>query len=163
MWLKTVVLIGALLSPGLFPTVAPAATSKNADKPSSAARSVIKSSKSLPEPDKQAKKPALAVKPPEPTAAAKKALRKAKAHKKLVPKAIVQPRVDLSGHGLLEAPHRYDPRPTVHNAAVPHPGTTELIHDHFQELDRNQDGRVDPIERAFSRLDIDRDLERSRP
>ena len=35
---------------------------------------------------------------------------------------------------------------------------SDLTHDHFQELDRNQDGAIDPVERAFGRIDMDRDL-----
>jgi hypothetical protein len=34
----------------------------------------------------------------------------------------------------------------------------DLQADHFQELDRNQDGVLDPLERAVGRLDIERDL-----
>src|SRR4029078_7876270 len=40
----------------------------------------------------------------------------------------------------------------------PSPQTPDLTHDHFQELDRNQDGMIDPVERAFGRIDMDRDL-----
>ena len=43
-------------------------------------------------------------------------------------------------------------------AGVPSPQTLDLTHDHFQELDRNQDGMIDPVERAFGRIDMDRDL-----
>lgn len=73
-------------------------------------------------------------------------------------KVFVEPRTSSVGHGLLTDTQRYDPRPAIRQLSVPHPGTTELVHDHFQELDRNQDGKVDPIERAFGRLDIDQDL-----
>jgi hypothetical protein len=79
-------------------------------------------------------------------------------HKKVVPKAVVQPRTDLMYYGVLEDSQRYDPRPNPHTAGVPNPQTPDLIHDHFQELDRNQDGKIDPVERAFGRLDMDRDL-----
>jgi hypothetical protein len=34
----------------------------------------------------------------------------------------------------------------------------DLTFDHFQELDRNQDGVIDPVERAFGRIDMDQDL-----
>lgn len=79
-------------------------------------------------------------------------------HKKVLPKAVVQPRTDLMYYGVLEDSQRYDPRPNPHTAGVPNPQTPDLTHDHFQELDRNQDGKIDPVERAFGRLDMDRDL-----
>ena len=81
-----------------------------------------------------------------------------KVRKTVVPKAVVQPRTDLMYYGVLEDSQRYDPRPNPHTAGVPNPQTPDLIHDHFQELDRNQDGKIDPVERAFGRLDMDRDL-----
>ena len=80
------------------------------------------------------------------------------AHKKVAPKGVVQPRTDLMYYGVLEDPQRYDPRPNPHSAGVPNPQTPDLTHDHFQELDRNQDGKIDPVERAFGRIDMDRDL-----
>ena len=79
-------------------------------------------------------------------------------HKKVLHKAVVQPRTDLMYYGVLEDSQRYDPRPNPHTAGVPNPQTPDLTHDHFQELDRNQDGKIDPVERAFGRLDMDRDL-----
>lgn len=81
-----------------------------------------------------------------------------KVRKKVTPKAAVQPRTDLMYYGVLEDSQRYDPRPNPHAAGVPNPQTPDLTHDHFQELDRNQDGKIDPVERAFGRLDMDRDL-----
>jgi hypothetical protein len=81
-----------------------------------------------------------------------------KVHKKTAPKAVVQPRTDLMHYGVLENSQRYDPRPNPHHAGVPNPQTVDLTHDHFQELDRNQDGKIDPVERAFGRIDMDRDL-----
>jgi hypothetical protein len=81
-----------------------------------------------------------------------------KAQKKVAPKAVVQPRMDLAHYGILEDSRRYDPRPPADSAAVRSPQTPELAHDHFQELDRNQDGVIDPVERAFGRIDMDRDL-----
>ena len=84
--------------------------------------------------------------------------RAVKAHKKVAPKAVVQPRRDLIHYGVLEDSRRYDPRPPTDSAAVRSPQTPELTHDHFQELDRNQDGVIDPVERAFGRIDMDRDL-----
>ena len=82
----------------------------------------------------------------------------AKVGKKVVPEAVVQPRTDLMYYGVLEDSQRYDPRPNPHTAGVPNPQTPDLTHEHFQELDRNQDGKIDPVERAFGRLDMDRDL-----
>jgi hypothetical protein len=86
-----------------------------------------------------------------------------KVNKKGVPKAVVQPRTDLMYHGMLESPQRYDPRRNRLGAGVPDPHTSELTHDHFQELDRNQDGKIDPVERTFGRPDMDRDLHNRRP
>ena len=81
-----------------------------------------------------------------------------KALKKLRPKATLQPKQDLSYHGMLEHPQRYDPRPERHKGAARNPQTSELLHEHFQELDKNRDGMLDPFERALGRLDMDRDL-----
>jgi len=81
-----------------------------------------------------------------------------KVQKKVRPKAVVQPRTNLIHYGILEDSQRYDPRPHSDSAAVRSPQTPELTHDHFQELDRNQDGMIDPVERAFGRIDMDRDL-----
>jgi hypothetical protein len=82
-----------------------------------------------------------------------------KSSKKVPRKILVaQPRTDLIHYGVLEDSQRYDPRPHAHAAGVPHPQTPDLTHDHFQELDRNQDGKIDPVERAFGRIDMDRDL-----
>lgn len=93
----------------------------------------------------------------------RKDLRQLKVSKKLRPKAEVQPRTDLIHHGLLENTQRYDPRPNSRIVGVPNPQTPDLTHDHFQELDRNQDGKIDPVERAFGRLDMDRDLHDRQP
>ena len=87
-----------------------------------------------------------------------RAHRQVKVHKKVVPKAVVQPRTDLMYHGMIEDSQRFDPRPNHRTAGVRNPQTPDLTHDHFQELDRNQDGRIDPVERAFGRLDMDRDF-----
>lgn len=84
--------------------------------------------------------------------------RRAKVGKQLRPKAEVRPRTDLMYHGILEDSQRYDPRPSSRTTGVPNPQTPDLTYDHFQELDRNQDGKIDPVERAFGRLDMDRDL-----
>jgi len=84
-------------------------------------------------------------------------------HRKRAPKAVVQPRTDLMYHGMLESSQRYDPRRTHRGAGVPDPHNPELTHDHFQELDRNQDGTIDPVERTVGRPDMDRDLHDRRP
>ena len=65
---------------------------------------------------------------------------------------------NLSNHGILERPQRYDPGKRFRNGAVPNPKMRDLRFDHFQELDKNRDGVIDPLERATSRLDIDRDM-----
>jgi hypothetical protein len=81
-----------------------------------------------------------------------------KSGKKLRPPAIVAPKPDLSYHGILEQPQRYDPSRDRRAGRAPNPQAGELLHDHFQELDKNHDGMIDPFERALGRLDIDRDL-----
>lgn len=81
-----------------------------------------------------------------------------KIHGKLAPKAVVQPRTDLMYHGMLESSQRYDPRRNHLGTGVPDPYNPELTHDHFQELDRNQDGTIDPVERTFGRPEMERDL-----
>lgn len=92
-------------------------------------------------------------------AAGRKPHRVFKSSRKVPRKILVaQPRTDLIHYGVLEDSQRYDPRPHAHAAGVPHPQTPDLTHDHFQELDRNQDGKIDPVERAFGRIDMDRDL-----
>lgn len=101
--------------------------------------------------------------PVEPNLASRKGHRQVNAHKKIPPKAVVQPRTDLMYYGVLEDLQRYDPRPNSHTAGVPNPQTPDLTHDHFQELDRNQDGKIDPVERAFGRIDMDRDLHNRQP
>lgn len=92
-----------------------------------------------------------------------KSPRRMKVHRRRAPKAVVQPRTDLMYHGMLESPQRYDPRRNHLGAGVPDPHNPELTHDHFQELDRNQDGTIDPVERTFGRPDMDRDLHDRRP
>lgn len=89
--------------------------------------------------------------------------RHVKVRKRVAPKALVRPRTDLMHHGLLEDRRRYDPRLDTRTDGVPSPQTSELVHDHFQELDRNRDGKIDPVERAVGRLDIDRDLHSRQP
>ena len=88
----------------------------------------------------------------------RKTRRHRKAGKKWHPPAIVQPKPDLSYHGILEHPQRYDPSRDRRAGRAPNPQTGEILHDHFQELDKNRDGVIDPFERAFGRLDMDRDV-----
>lgn len=83
--------------------------------------------------------------------------------KRITPKAVVQPRTDLMYHGMFESPQRYNPRRNHLGAGILDPHNPELTHDHFQELDRNQDGQIDPVERTFGRPDMDRDLHDRRP
>ena len=66
----------------------------------------------------------------------------------------------LSYHGILEQPKRYDPSRELRRrkGAALNPDAHELQIEHFQELDRNQDGVLDPLERAVGRLDIERDM-----
>ena len=66
--------------------------------------------------------------------------RRVNVHKKSRPKVVVQPRTDLMYYGMLESPQRYDPIRNHLGGGVPNPHIPELTHDHFQELDRNQDG-----------------------
>jgi len=93
-------------------------------------------------------------------------VRKTKRHKPIGKKArlhaTVQVKPDLSYHGILEQPQRYDPSPGRHRGA-PNPQAGEVLHEHFQELDKNRDGMIDPFERALGRLDIDRDLTNRQP
>lgn len=71
----------------------------------------------------------------------------------------MQAKPDLSYHGILHQPQRYDPsQGHRRSAGVPNPQAGDLVYDHFQELDKNRDGLIDPVERARGRLDIDRDL-----
>ena len=110
---------------------------------------------------KQAKPVPAELKPMNPVSP--KSPRPMKLHRNRTPKAVVQPRTDLMHHGMLESPQRYDPRRSHLGTGVPDPYNPELTHDHFQELDRNQDGSIDPVERTFGRLDMDRDLHNRRP
>lgn len=87
-----------------------------------------------------------------------KTRRHRKAGKKWHPPAIVQPKPDLSYHGILEHPQRYDPSRDRRAGRAPNPQAGEIQHDHFQELDKNRDGMIDPFERSFGRLDMDRDV-----
>ena len=90
--------------------------------------------------------------------ASRKIRRHRKAVKKRHPPAIIQPKPDFSYHGILEHPQRYDPSRDRRAGRAPNPQTAEVLHDHFQELDKNRDGMIDPFERAFGRLDMERDV-----
>ncbi|HEY6085948.1 MAG TPA: hypothetical protein VIU63_11175 [Nitrospira sp.] len=86
-------------------------------------------------------------------------LRHSKLSKKTEPKAILQPTMNPAFHGMLQDSQRYDARLNRHTTGLRNPQTDEFVHDHMQELDRNRDGKVDPVERVFGRLDMDRDLQ----
>ncbi len=88
----------------------------------------------------------------------RKARRQKHVGKKACPQASVRVKPDLSYHGMLKQPQRYDPSPSRRKGGAPNPQAGDLLHDHFQELDKNRDGMIDPFERALGRLDIDRDL-----
>jgi hypothetical protein len=81
-----------------------------------------------------------------------------KGSRKQRPQATVQAKPDLSYHGILERPQRYDPRRGHRKGGSLNPQIGDVLHDHFQELDKNHDGAIDPIERATGRTDLDRDL-----
>ncbi|THJ22075.1 MAG: hypothetical protein CAF45_010780 [Nitrospira sp. CG24E] len=72
--------------------------------------------------------------------------------------AIVEPKPDLSYHGILQQPQRYDPSIDRRAGRAPNPQAGEILHDHFQELDKNHDGMIDPFERTLGRLDMNRDV-----
>lgn len=96
------------------------------------------------------------VPPKEPSAS--RVHRRAKGAKRLKPQGVVTPKPDLSHHGMMEQPQRYSPHYEHGKGGTPNPNTGALLHEHFQELDKNRDGAIDPFERALGRLDIDRDL-----
>jgi len=87
-----------------------------------------------------------------------RARRRFKRSKKQRPQATGHAKPDLSYHGILERPNRYDPRQDHRKRGTPNPHIGDVLHDHFQELDKNHDGAIDPIERAIGRIDLDRDL-----
>lgn len=84
--------------------------------------------------------------------------RRARATKPLRPQATLIPKPDVSYHGMLQQPQRYTPHYEHGKGGVPNPNAGALLHEHFQELDKNRDGSIDPFERALGRLDLDRDL-----
>jgi hypothetical protein len=87
-----------------------------------------------------------------------KSARHSKKSRKAKAEAVVRSRKDLMYHSILEGPSRYEPRRDHQTTGPPDPQTSELTYEHFQELDRNGDGSIDPVERAFGRLDMDHDL-----
>ncbi|NOS76747.1 MAG: EF-hand domain-containing protein [Nitrospira sp.] len=89
---------------------------------------------------------------------ARRAHRRARAVKPLRPQATLTPKPDVSYHGMLQQPQRYTPHYEQGKGRVPNPNAGALLHEHFQELDKNRDGSIDPFERALGRLDLDRDL-----
>lgn len=84
--------------------------------------------------------------------------RRAKRAARVKPRVVVTPKPDLSHHGMMEQPQRYSPHYEHGKGGPSNPNTGALLHDHFQELDKNRDGAIDPFERSLGRLDIDRDL-----
>ncbi|MDO9118346.1 MAG: EF-hand domain-containing protein [Nitrospira sp.] len=88
----------------------------------------------------------------------RRAPRRARATKPLRPQATLTPKPDVSYHGMLQQPQRYTPHYEHGKGGVPNPNAGALLHEHFQELDKNRDGSIDPFERALGRLDLERDL-----
>ena len=88
----------------------------------------------------------------------RRAHRRARAAKPLKPQATLTPKPDVSYHGMLQQPQRYTPHYEHGKGGVPNPNAGALLHEHFQELDKNRDGSIDPFERALGRLDLERDL-----
>lgn len=88
----------------------------------------------------------------------RRAHRRSRGVKRLRPQATLIPKPDVSYHGLLQRPQRYIPHYEHGRGGVPNPNAGALLHDHFQELDKNRDGSIDPFERALGRLDLERDL-----
>lgn len=89
---------------------------------------------------------------------ARRAHRRARAAKPLRPQATLTPKPDVSYQGMFQQPQRYTPHYEHGKGGVPNPNAGALLHEHFQELDKNRDGSIDPFERALGRLDLDRDL-----
>lgn len=88
----------------------------------------------------------------------RRAHRRARAVKQLRPQATLTPKPDVSYRGMLQQPQRYTPHYEHGKGGVPNPNAGALLHEHFQELDKNRDGSIDPFERALGRLDLERDL-----
>lgn len=89
-----------------------------------------------------------------------KTLRRADVNKVSKATFVPQPsQRELMFYGLLETPQRYDPRLNRRTSGMPVPQMPDITRDHFLELDRNRDGHVDPVERAFGRLDMEHDFQ----
>lgn len=77
------------------------------------------------------------------------------------PMVVVEPQplipASVAHFGMLEQPQRYDPGRDRRTGRIVIPQAAGLLHDHFQELDQNHDGLIDPFERVTGRLDIERD------
>ena len=149
-------------APSVVPVISPKPSPELAQKPMRATAKKTAVS-TVPEQQPKVLQKQAQQAPTEAKKTGRKGHRQVKVSKKIPPKAVVQPRTDLMYYGLLEGPQRYDPRRSHLGAGVPDPNTPELTHDHFQELDRNQDGMIDPVERTFGRLDMDRDLHDRQP
>lgn len=171
----TVAVVGAVLgqalaaqkkfkeqAPSVVPAISPKPSPELAQKPTRATAKKTAVS-TVPEQQPEVLQRQAKQTPAESKLPSAKSHRRMKVHKKGAPKAVVQPRTDLMYYGLLEGPQRYDPRPNHRTAGVLNPQTPDLTHDHFQELDRNRDGKIDPVERAFGRLDMERDLHNRQP
>ena len=149
-------------APSVVPVISPKPSPELAQKPMRATAKKTAVS-TVPEQQPKVLQKQTQQAPTESKKTGRKGHRQVKVSKKIPPKAVVQPKPDLMYYGLLEGLQRYDPRPNHRTAGVLNPQTPDLTHDHFQELDRNRDGKIDPVERAFGRLDMERDLHNRQP
>jgi hypothetical protein len=78
--------------------------------------------------------------------------------KKQMPEVMAEPRPDVFSYGLLKHSRRYHMDQAISKDGLRNPHTDDLLHDHFQELDRNHDGVIDPVEQVTGRLDIEKDM-----
>lgn len=128
-------------------------------KPLSRPSDPVRKNVGIPETPIAGKRPAVeGVESPLRGKTARRAHRHSRRSKPVRSQAAVVPKPDLSYHGMLEQPQRYAPQYQHSKGGAPNPNAGTLLHDHFQELDKNRDGSIDPFERAFGRLDMDRDL-----
>jgi hypothetical protein len=88
----------------------------------------------------------------------RRAPRHHQASKKQMPEVMAEPKPDVFSNGLLKHPRRYHPDQATGKDGLRNPHTDDLLHDHFQELDRNRDGVIDPVEQVTGRLDIEKDM-----
>jgi hypothetical protein len=144
-------------APSVVPAISPKPSPELAQKPTRATAKKTAAS-TVPEQQPEVLQRQAKQTPTESKKTGHKGHRQVKVSKKIPPKVEVQSRTDLMYYGLLEGPQRYDPRRNHPGAGVPDSNNPELTHDHFQELDKNHDGMIDPFERAFGRLDMDRDV-----